>query len=332
MSQTQTEQDPYLWLEDVQGDTALAWVRERNAQTEKRLLQAQPGFAATRTPSARCWIRASRSPTVSRRGDWFYNFWRDADHPRGLWRRTTLAEYRKAKPAWETVIDIDALGKAEKENWVWAGADCLGPDYRRCLVSLSRGGADAKVVREFDTVTSALWKVASLPEAKSDVDWLDADTLYVGTDFGPGSLTDSGYPRIVKRWQRGQPLAEATTVFEAERQDVSVPCRWTTRRALSARWWAARSTSTATSSSCCKGRQAGAHRQTRGRQADVLARTPAAGTAQRLGRGRQDLAARRLLVADAAAYLKGGREFTALFTPTATRSLEGYTPRAAAWC
>jgi prolyl oligopeptidase PreP (S9A serine peptidase family) len=132
-----------------------------------------------------------------------------------------LAEYRKARPAWETVIDIDALGRAEKENWVWAGATCHGPDYRRCLVSLSRGGADATVVREFDTVDKRfVAKGFELPEAKSSVDWLDADTVYVATDFGPGSLSEAGYPRIIKRWRRGQALADAVTVFEAGAKDI----------------------------------------------------------------------------------------------------------------
>jgi prolyl oligopeptidase len=161
-------------------------------------------------------------PYVSRRGDALYNFWRDAEHPRGLWRRTTLAEYRNTAPAWETVIDLDALAKAEGENWVWAGATCLAPDYQRCLVKLSRGGADAHVVREFDSRSKTFVAGGfSLPEAKSEIVWLAADMVYVGTDFGPGSLTDSGYPRVIKRWQRGQPLSAATTVFEGQTQDVA---------------------------------------------------------------------------------------------------------------
>jgi len=212
--------DPYLWLEDVQGERALAWVRERNARSEK-LLQAQPGFEDLRGSIREVLDSREQIPYVARRGDWFYNLWRDAANPRGLWRRTTLAEYRKRAPAWEAVIDVDALGKAEGENWVWAGAACLGPEYRRCLVSLSRGGADARVVREFDTVAKTFVAGGfTLPEAKSSVDWLDADTVFVGTDFGPGSLTNAGYPRIIKRWKRGQPLTGAVTVFEARPGDV----------------------------------------------------------------------------------------------------------------
>ncbi|MFT3665214.1 MAG: prolyl oligopeptidase family serine peptidase [Piscinibacter sp.] len=216
------DDDPYLWLEEVQGDKALAWVRERNAETLAQL-SARDDFAPTRARLLEVLNSRDRIPAVSRRGDWLYNLWQDAEHKRGLWRRTTLAEYRKAQPRWETVIDLDALGAAEKENWVWGGADCLGPDDHRCLVSLSRGGADAKVVREFDTVAKRFVEGGfTLPEAKSQVEWLDADTLIVGTDFGPGSMTDAGYPRILKRWKRGTPLAEAATIFEGRREDTWV--------------------------------------------------------------------------------------------------------------
>ena len=325
LTMAQTDQDPYLWLEDVQGDKALAWVRERNALTEKRLL-AQPGFAATENAIREVLDSREQIPAVSRRGDWFYNLWRDAENPRGLWRRTTLAEYRKAKPAWETVIDIDALGKAENENWVWAGATCLGPDYRRCLVSLSRGGADASVVREFDTVDKRFVSGGfQLPEAKSSVDWQDIDTLYVGTDFGPGSLTDSGYPRIVKRWKRGQPLAEAVTVFEAQRQDVYA---WASVDSTPGfeRTTFGRATSFYTNQEFLL---QGDQQLLLDKPADAkLAfwrehlllelRSDWAVGGQTWPRG-------ALLVANAADYLKGGRQFTALFTPSATRSLEDYT-------
>jgi prolyl oligopeptidase len=215
------DQDPWLWLEEVQGEKALDWVRERNAHTRQRL-EAWHGFGATRERILQVLDSRDRIPAIARRGDFVYNFWQDADNPRGMWRRTTLAEYRKAAPAWELLLDVDDLGRSEGINWVWAGASCLGPDYARCLVKLSRGGADAQEVREFDTTTRQFVAGGfSLPEAKSNVVWLDRDTIFVGTDFGPGSLTESGYPRFIKRWQRGQPLAEATTVFEAQRSDVA---------------------------------------------------------------------------------------------------------------
>ncbi len=214
--------DPYLWLEDVGGDRALNWVRERNAESQK-VLEAEPGFAELRAGILDVLDSREQIPYVARHGDQLYNLWRDADHARGLWRRTTLAEYRKREPAWETVIDVDALGKAEGESWVWHGAECLGPEYRRCLVSLSRGGADASVVREFDTVDKAFVAGGfTLPEAKSQIEWIDRDTIFVATDFGPGSMTDSGYPRTVKRWKRGEPLANAELVFEVEKQDVGL--------------------------------------------------------------------------------------------------------------
>ncbi len=173
---------------------------------------------------------ADKIPLVTRRGDWFYNLWRDAEHPRGLWRRTTLASFCTAAPDWQTVIDLDALASAEGENWVWGGATSLAPAYRHCLVQLSRGGADATVVREFDLQTCQF--VAGgfqLPEAKTDVTWEDADHLLVGTDTGPGSLTDSGYPRTLRRWRRGTPLAAAPVVFEGQPQDVSVSA-WIDKR------------------------------------------------------------------------------------------------------
>ncbi len=149
----------------------------------------------------------ARIPYVRRRGDYLYNFWRDAANPRGLWRRTTLDSYRTTEPDWDVIFDVDALADAEDENWVWAGAEVLEPDHSLALIELSRGGADATVVREFDMEKRQF--VAGgfeLPEAKSGIAWQDRDTVLVGTEFGPDSMTDSGYPRIVKRWRRGQPL------------------------------------------------------------------------------------------------------------------------------
>jgi prolyl oligopeptidase len=217
------DDDPFLWLEDVTGERALAWVRERNALTEAALM-ARPGFAERERAIREVLDSRDHIPTISRIGDRVYNLWRDAANPRGLWRRTTLEEYRKPQPAWETVLDLDALGKSEGENWVWGGATCHGPTYRRCLLQLSRGGADAAVVREFDLTGKRFVPATeggfTLPEAKSLTAWADEDSLWVGTDFGPGSLTQSGYPRVVKRWRRGTPLAEAVTAYEGRAEDV----------------------------------------------------------------------------------------------------------------
>jgi prolyl oligopeptidase len=219
--------DPYQWLEDVTGERALSWVRERNAEAVKELTGCSR-FEALRSEIREVYDSTDRIPYITRRGEYRYNFWRDREHPRGLWRRTTLAEYRKDAPDWEILLDIDALGRDEGENWVYDGAQCLRPQYRwaqyrRALISLSRGGADASVIREFDIerrefVTDGF----QLPEAKSNVDWIDEDTIYVATDFGPGTLTASGYPRTVRQWRRGTPLAKAELVYEGKPEDISV--------------------------------------------------------------------------------------------------------------
>ncbi|MGC4079685.1 MAG: prolyl oligopeptidase family serine peptidase [Rubrivivax sp.] len=317
--------DELLWLEDVQGERALAWVRERNAESEA-LLQKQPGFDATRERIRAILDSRDRIPGVVRRGPWLYNLWQDEHNPRGLWRRTTLAEYRKREPAWETVLDVDALGRAEGENWTWGGAVALGPEYRRVLVKLSRGGADAHVVREFDTVAKRFVDGGFvLPEAKSEVDWINADEIAVGTDFGPGSLTDSGYPRVVRRWRRGTPLAAATTMFEGQKTDVAA--------------------------GVSIDHTPGYERTVFQRSVDFYRSEMFLLQGERLvridkpddaGFGfwksrvlitlRSDwtVAGRSwksgsLLVADADAYLRGERRFEALFEPTATRSLAGMT-------
>ena len=216
--------DPYLWLEDVTGDAALAWVREKNEVTVESL--SGTAFDATEASIREILDTDARIPYARRRGQFLYNFWRDAEHVRGLWRRTTMDEYRTENPVWDVLLDLDALADSEDENWVWGGAQVLRPDQRLALVTLSRGGADATVVREFD-LDSRTFRAQedggfALPEAKTDIGWIDADTVFVGTDFGPGSLTESGYPRITKRWRRGTPLADAETVYEGAAQDISI--------------------------------------------------------------------------------------------------------------
>ena len=216
------EQDPYLWLEDVGGDDALAWVQERNQATRNAFAQ-HPEFESLEQRLLGIFDADDRIPYVYKAGAWYYNLWQDEDNPRGLWRRTTLDEYRKPDPAWEVVLDIDALGREEGENWVYAGAPILVPSYDRCLLRLSRGGADAVVVREFDLIAKTFVEGGfSLPESKQTVAWAGRDEIFVATDFGPGTMTDSGYARIVKLWRRGQPLEDATTIFEGETSDVSV--------------------------------------------------------------------------------------------------------------
>jgi prolyl oligopeptidase len=217
---TPTDDDPHMWLEEVQGEKALAWVKEQNAKATK-VLEARPEYKPIYDRTLQILDSKEKIPTPEILGDAIYNFWKDDAHERGIWRRTTLASYRTATPQWETVLDVDALAKAEGKSWIWDKAACLPPAYTRCMIELSIGGSDAVVIREFDTKTKTFVPDGfSLPEAKSSVSWRDADTLWVGTDFGPGSMTTSGYPRIVKLWKRGTPLAEAKTIFEAKTDDV----------------------------------------------------------------------------------------------------------------
>ena len=214
--------DPYIWLEEVLGEKSMAWVKEQNAKSVPEL-EGKPEFKAIHERLLSIYNSRERIPAVAKRGKWLYNFWQDAQNPRGIWRRTTLDEYRKKDPAWETVLDIGKLGADENEKWVWKGADCLYPDYARCLVSLSRGGADAVEIREFDTVRKEFVKGGFLlPESKGGVEWRDADTIYIARDFGPGTMTSSGYPRQVKEWKRGTPMAEAKLVLEGKETDVSM--------------------------------------------------------------------------------------------------------------
>jgi prolyl oligopeptidase len=215
------DDDPFLGLEDITGDAALDWVREHNDPTLAEL--SGDRFDQMRAEALAVLDTDARIPYVRRRGEHLYNFWRDAEHPRGLWRRTSLEQYRSEQPDWDVVIDVDALAAADDENWVWGGADVIEPEYTRALVSLSRGGSDAAVVREFDMQTRQFVRDGfTLPEAKTQIGWEDEDTVLVGTDFGPGSLTDSGYPRLVKRWRRGRPLGEAEVLFSGSQTDVIV--------------------------------------------------------------------------------------------------------------
>ncbi|MFE5492296.1 prolyl oligopeptidase family protein [Streptomyces virginiae] len=213
--------DPYLWLEDVSGETALAWVRERNAETVEALTGG-PGFKVLEQEMREVLDDDGRIPYVFRRGRHLYNFWQDADHVRGLWRRTTLEEYRTDRPAWEVLLDLDALADAEGEKWAWAGSRVLAPEHRHALILLSRDGADACVVREFDLETlQFVTDGFTVAEAKTRIGWIDHDRVWIGTDFGPGSMSTSGYPLQVRRWHRGTPLEDAELVYEGRPSDLS---------------------------------------------------------------------------------------------------------------
>ena len=214
--------DPYLWLEEVTGEKAIEWVKARNAKSQAKM-EADPQFSALREDLLAILDSEARIPFVGKQGDYYYNFWRDKKNERGLWRRTSLEQYKKAQPDWEVILDLDALGKAESENWVWKGASLLRPDYRRALVTLSRGGADAGVTREFDMERKEFIKDGfSRPEAKGGMSWIDKDHVFVMTDFGPSSMTESGYPRIAKKWKRGTPIELAEIVYEGKSEDMSI--------------------------------------------------------------------------------------------------------------
>ncbi|NVD99446.1 prolyl oligopeptidase family serine peptidase [Massilia sp. BJB1822] len=213
--------DPYQWLEEVGGDKPMAWVKDQNAAALKEL-EARPQFPALQARLKTILNSKERIPFVKKYGSHYYNFWKDEQHVRGIWRRTTLEQFQKAEPEWETVIDLDKLADEEKENWVWAGVNCLYPKGERCLVSLSRGGGDAQVLREYDVDKRAFVADGfALPEAKSDVAWIDQDTVFVATDFGPDSMTTSGYPRIIKEWKRGTPLSTARQLYDAKPEDLA---------------------------------------------------------------------------------------------------------------
>lgn len=318
--------DPFQWLEDVTGEKALAWVKQRNDESTGELTKSD-AFQRLNDRLLQILDSDARIPMVQKHGDFYYNFWRDAAHRRGLWRRTTLDEYRKADPKWDVIIDLDQLAEAENENWVWHAAAHLKANPRRCLISLSRGGADADVTREYDLEKREFVKNGFyLPEAKSRVSWRDENSLFIATDFGEGSLTTSGYPRVVKQWDRGTPLEKATTVFEGRAEDVSVT---------------------------------GFHDQTPGFERDFLERAITFWTNELFVRregqlvkidkpddaeasvhrelllftlrsdwevgGRKYLAG-SLLAADFDGFLAGRRELSVLFEPSARKSLAGFTP------
>lgn len=317
--------DPRLWLEDVTGDAALTWVRSQNDQTVNRYAHT-PNFEATQQRILAALNSDARIPYGEKIGGKLYNFWQDGEHVQGLWRRTTLESYRSENPQWETVLDLDALSKAEGQTWVWHGANCLAPSEVRCLLTLSPGGSDASVVREFDLSTNSFVKDGfSLPAAKSDVDWVDADHIYVGTDFGEGSLTASGYPRTTRLWARGTPLSAAKVVYEGKAEDISVMAIHDEGDTIP-RDVVYRSTTFFTNETFLRGKK-GLTKVEKPDDCDVTFDGPHIYFANRSDWtiGGTVHPAGSLLVADAKAWMKGKQAVTALFTPTATTSLSNWT-------
>jgi prolyl oligopeptidase len=214
--------DPYLWLEDVNGAKPMDWVKQQDARS-LGVLQADPHYKRFFEEALAIDDAKDRIPEPAQLNGGIFNFWQDAEHVRGLWRRTDLADYRQKDISWTPILDVDALAKSEHANWVYKGANCYEPAEKRCLIALSDGGEDAVVQREFDvTVPGFVQGGFSLPRAKMSVDWADRDTLLVATNWGPGSLTESGYPYIVKRLYRGVELSHAPEVFRGTPKDVQV--------------------------------------------------------------------------------------------------------------
>ncbi len=213
--------DPFIWLEQVSSPRAMAWVKTENAKTVD-VLEKDPRYAALYADAVKIAEARDRIPSPNIIGGQVYNFWQDADHVHGVWRRTTLASYQSANPAWTTVLDLDALSKSEKANWFWKGADCAEPAETRCMLSLSDGGEDAVTAREFDLTTNSFVKDGFvIPHGKQSSTWEDPNTLLIAREWAPGDLTTSGYPFIVKRLKRGAPLSAASEVFRGAKSDVS---------------------------------------------------------------------------------------------------------------
>lgn len=215
------EQDPHIWLEEARSPEALAWVNAENART-LAALEADPRFAELKAEALAIFDSEDRIPFVSFRPDGLYNFWQDRNNPKGVLRRTTLESYRTAKPVWEVVLDIDALARAEGREWVYQGSTCLPPALNKCMIALSDGGEDASILREFDTATKSFVQNGFVLDQKSQggIQWIDENTLLVGRDFGPGTLTASEYPFTARVWQRGTRIEDAPEIFRGQADDV----------------------------------------------------------------------------------------------------------------
>ncbi len=219
------DDDPYLWLEEVEGARALDFVEQQNRRTLEKFGGAP--FAADRDTLAAIYDRPDNIPYVRRRGKYLYNVWKDANNPRGLWRRTTLEQFRMPNPQWETLLDVDRLAAEEGKDWLWGGTATLPPTHARAILSLSRGGSDAVMLREFDIDAKAFVPDGFvLPEAKGGVDWIDKDTLLLSSAYGEDKVTTSGYARTVRLWRRGEPVDQAPVIFEVQTDRMAAHCNF----------------------------------------------------------------------------------------------------------
>jgi prolyl oligopeptidase len=319
--------DEYAWLEDVDGDRALAWVRDHNRRTESELF-SDPRFEDLRGRILALLEADDRIPLPSVHRTSVLNFWTDSTRRRGVLRRTTWDDYRSGEAAWDVLLDVDALGHDEGESWVYQGGSVRRPDRRRMLVELSPGGSDASVTREFDLEERRFVPEAEggfvRPLSKGWLTWLDDDTVYAGHDFGPGSLTTSGYPRTIRRWRRGTALSDAPVVFEGDEADVAVSVSVATlpghrhqlfQRALDfyrTRTWIRRDDALVLLDV-----PEDASVGVRERGLLLRLRTP-------WSAGGRAYAAGALLAAGLDDYLEGGRDLDVVFEPTATTALSDW--------
>jgi prolyl oligopeptidase len=319
--------DPLLWLEEIEGDKAVAWVEAQNKRTDDDL--CDEAYRADYEAVLKILNADDRIPFVGKSGDYLYNFWKDAAHPRGLWRRTTLENYKTDTPEWDVLLDIDALNKAEGISWAFAGA-ARSPDKTRALISLSFNGTDAIEVREFDIPSKSFVADGFLiPKAKTQVSWLDQDTLLFGSAQTPEDSTEAGYTRTVRKWTRGTPLAAAETVFEVEKQDVAawfgVDRRPPHERVM---YWRALDF---TRSHIFVEQKNGPHAGQRVRL-DLPDEVSISGDANDLlVSPKQDwtvggmvIRAGALAVINLDRFISGARDFEIIFTPTPTRALESW--------
>lgn len=320
------EDDPYLWLEEIDNEPVRAWIAARNAETMSALCDGT--FEADRAAVLDILDAADRIPWIRQRGRFVYNFWQDAVHRKGLWRRTRLESYRSDNPDWETLLDVDLLAKSEAQDWVWHGCSTLPPEHRLGLVALSRGGADAVVVREFDLVEKRFVDGGFyLPEAKGGADWLDQDTLLVSSSLGGEQFqTVSGYPKTVRVYHRGTPFETTPVVFECERIHMAA--------------WGSRDHGPRDPRSHFERRVDFVHHEDfieRGRDGPVRLDVPSDAYLSmerdwlilnlrsdwRIGDRLYPAGA--LLVISLSAFLRGRREFAVLFEPSPRRFLRGFS-------